>query len=82
VIAVVMLIGLVLIVLSVTYATDCVDAWHHNRAQPKPTLTPHRREVPPFLTSPDQCINCGRDDELLNLERRCFYCHEKHYANG
>ena len=78
-IAVMMLIGLVGIVLGVTYATDRLDARHHDRA-PKLVPTYRPREVPPFLTSLDQCINCGRDDELLNLDRRCFYCHQRHYG--
>lgn len=40
--------------------------------------------IPPFLTSLDQCIDCGMESrypdgsikEPLNLERRCLDCHQ------
>lgn len=64
-------IGLTFILLGGLLLTDRVDRWHKRRGRQS-----MHRSIPPFLTSLNQCIDCGLDDQLLNLERRCLTCHE------
>ncbi len=71
-------IGTATILLGIIFCTERVDHyWRTRTAGPQPT-----NHIPPFRMSHNQCMDCGRDDEPLNLEERCIYCHEKAYIHG
>jgi hypothetical protein len=75
------IVGTAVLLLGMIYCTERVDRYWKSRAEPASHVAaPASHRVPPFRMSHDQCVDCGRDDEPLNLEERCFYCHV--YAHG
>jgi len=75
-------IGIVVVLLGSIVCTDRIDKYWKNRRKTITTLSRREPVIPPFIWSPTQCIDCAKDGELLNLERRCGGCHELHYVNG
>lgn len=64
-------LGVIFVLVGFLYLTGRVEQWHKRYRQQSP-----KRSIPPFLTSLNQCIDCGVEGDLLNLERRCLGCHE------
>lgn len=68
-------IGLCMITLGFVLLTDRVDDLYRNRRHVAPRLD---SLPPPFRTSSEQCVTCGRDDGPLSIDNgMCFWCFEK-----
>jgi hypothetical protein len=73
---------IVAIVVGMMWSTQRIDNYWTSRGS---IPVPARRvssSPPPFITSEDQCRDCGRDDELLNLDKRCIFCFHKAWVDG
>lgn len=64
-------VGLLVILAGMVVCTDRIDHYWKNR---KTMTTTPRTGSPPFITSLTQCVDCGIDNELLNLDRQCLHC--------
>ena len=67
-------IGIIIILLGFMVATEKVDTFWKNRATTPTAQIRMTPLPPPFLTSLTQCVICGTDDDLLNLDRICYDC--------
>lgn len=68
-VALAFMIGAMVVLLGLVACTDRVDRWHRRRCAPKQQIGP------PFRTSANQCVDCGRDDEPLSIDtHQCFVC--------
>ena len=63
------------------FSTNRIDNYWTNRGLEPIPMKRSVSTLPPFIWSEDQCVGCGRDDELLNLDRQCIYCFEKAWVN-
>jgi len=81
--------GLLLVLLGTLLCalTDRIERLWDTRRSPIIPARPALPAIPPFLTSLDQCIDCGNNKDpygdplLLNLDRRCLGCHEFHHLS-
>jgi ribosomal protein S14 len=65
--------GTLLVLFGMMYCTGKVDAYWGRRAGR--VVVHQRRSTPPvFRTSHDQCADCGRENDLLNLDEICRDC--------
>jgi len=62
--------------------TDRVENWYQQRR--RRVADPVAKPPPlPFRTSPNQCVDCGSDDEPLSIDtRQCFTCFGVTHASG
>jgi hypothetical protein len=77
-------LGVFLILIGMSVCTQRIDNYWRKH-QRKPTMTSHPHPVyRPFRTSPNQCVDCGRDDGPLSIDdNRCIWCYElKGQRNG
>ena len=77
-----LVLGVVVIAVGLMiWSTQRVENYWSQRSKPKPI--PRRSvEPPPFIWSEDQCRGCGRDDELLNLDKQCIFCFHRAWVDG
>ena len=73
--------GLTILGVGMVLSTNRIDNYWTNRGL-EPIPMKRSALSPPFIWSEDQCVGCGRDDELLNLDRQCIYCFHKAWADG
>ena len=66
------ILGTSLILFGLIMCTQRVENYWSNRT-PRPTRKPM---PPPFRTTATQCVDCGLDGDLLDLDGRCIYCFE------
>ena len=72
----------VLMILAGMTLVRCTDRVERYWAKRRMPVRPSILSPPPFIWSERQCVDCGRDDELLNLDKRCIFCFHKAWADG
>ena len=81
-------IGILVILIGLSVCTQRIDNYWRDKQRIQPMTSP-TIEIPPFIYSPTQCIDCGKECfdselgkfiDLLNLEKRCQVCHGAHYT--
>jgi hypothetical protein len=68
---IVILLGIIVILLGMIVCTDRVDNHWRNRGTVNPSRAPSR----PFRYSHTQCVDCGKDEDLLSIDTgQCLVC--------
>lgn len=74
----VVVIGVLIIFLGMVVLTDRVDRHWRSRGRlaPQPRIS-HRSMSPPFRYAASQCVDCGKDGDLLSIDTgQCLVCFE------